>query len=172
MALLMNVNLKNDPFSMPWEIVEARTSRQYRSAMRLFAEYAASLDFDLQFQRFDDELKQLPEMYGPPRGLLLLVKDRGRYIGAVGLRNIENPHTCEVKRMYLRPAYRGRGIGAVLLQSLLAGAKQMGYSTVKLDTIGYKMPSAVRLYTAFGFEPTAPYNYNPYEGVLYFEKKL
>lgn len=157
---------------MPWEIVEAHSSRQYRSAMRLFVEYAASLDFDLQFQQFDAELQQLPAMYGSPHGVLLLVRDRQRYVGAVGLRNIENPHTCEVKRMYLRPAYRGKGIGAALLQQLLIHAKQMGYSTIKLDTLGYKMPAAVRLYTSFGFEPTDPYNYNPYEGVLYFEKKL
>jgi putative acetyltransferase len=157
---------------MTWKITEASTQEQYLAAIELFKEYAASLDFDLQFQNFDGELGTLPVMYGPPTGRLYLVEEQGQYVGCAGLRRIENESTGEIKRMYLRPAYQGLGIGKALMQTLLEAARTLGYTTVKLDTIGYKMPRAVGLYTAFGFRETSAYNYNPYEGVLYFEKQL
>ncbi|GAB2775674.1 N-acetyltransferase [Rhabdobacter roseus] len=157
---------------MTWTLQQATTPDHYRAAVELFKEYAASLDFGLDFQNFDDELEILPTMYGPPTGRLYLVALEDTYVGCVGLRRIENEYTCEIKRMYLRPDHRGLGIGKALLTKTLEVARQMGYKTIKLDTIGYKMPSAVGLYQAMGFRETAPYNYNPYEGVLYFEKEL
>jgi len=153
-------------------VIKAVTSEEYRAGAILFKEYADSLDFTLSFQSFEDELNILPKMYGQPTGALLLAKSNGEYIGAVGLRQIENETTCEVKRMYIRPGYQGKGIGKMLMETLLEEAKMMHYQTVKLDTLGPKMPAAVGLYQSFGFKETTPYNYNPYEGVLYFEKQI
>ncbi|GAB3172212.1 GNAT family N-acetyltransferase [Telluribacter humicola] len=157
---------------MTWTITEANTEEQYLAAIALFKEYAASLDFDLQFQNFDGELSILSTMYGPPVGRLYLVEDQGEYVGCVGLRRIENEWTCEIKRMYIRPEYRGTGIGKTLMTKLIDAAREMNYKTIKLDTIGYKMPNAVGLYKSYGFRETVPYNFNPYEGVLYFEREL
>lgn len=153
-------------------IIQAITPEHYFAAATIFKEYAESLDFTLSFQSFDEELTALPIMYGQPAGALLLVEDEGNYAGAVGLRQIENEFTCEVKRMYIKPEYQGKGIGKALMAHVLEIAKLMNYKTIKLDTLGPKMPAAVGLYKSFGFKETPPYNYNPYEGVLYFEREL
>ena len=153
-------------------IIKASTQDEYRQGALLFKEYAESLDFTLSFQNFEDELNILPTMYGNPTGALLLAETEGRFIGAVGLRQIENDHTCEVKRMYIKPDFQGKGIGKMLMKSVIIEAETMKYKTIKLDTLGPKMPAAVGLYKSFGFKETPPYNYNPYEGVLYFEKVL
>ena len=155
-----------------YTIIQASTDDHYKAGALLFKEYADSLDFALSFQSFEDELTILPKMYGKPSGALFLVEMDENYVGAVGLRQIENESTCEVKRMYIRPAYQGKGIGKALMQQVLDAATGLNYKTIKLDTLGPKMPAAVGLYQSFGFKETAPYNYNPYEGVLYFEKKL
>ncbi|WP_221393989.1 GNAT family N-acetyltransferase [Dyadobacter sp. NIV53] len=153
-------------------IIKAATPEEYHAGAVLFKEYAESLDFTLSFQSFEDELTILPKMYGQATGALLLAESEGEFIGAVGLRQIENESTCEVKRMYIKPGYQGKGIGKALLTSLIDVAKEMEYKTIKLDTLGPKMPAAVGLYKSFGFKETTPYNYNPYEGVLYFEREL
>jgi putative acetyltransferase len=155
-----------------FQIIQASTQEDYQTGAALFREYAASLDFTLGFQNFDDELIIISEMYGPPSGVLLLVKNENEYIGAVGLRRIENDFTCEVKRMYIQPNYQGKGIGKALMSKVIESARFLNYKTIKLDTLGPKMPAAVALYKSFGFRETVPYNYNPYEGVLYFEKEL
>ena len=157
---------------MKWEIIEASTADEYRAAVELFNEYIASLDFDLDFQNVDHELTILPTMYGPPTGRLFLVKAEGTFVGCAALRRIENDTTCEIKRMYLRPAYRGLGIGKAVMEKSIESARSLGYTVMKLDTIGYKMPWAVKLYEAYGFRETAPYNYNPHAGVLYFEREI
>lgn len=152
-------------------IIQATTPAQYETGAELFKEYAASLDFTLCFQSFDDELKILPQMYGPPTGALLLVETVGQCIGAVGLRRIENDLTCEVKRMYIRPGHQGKGIGKALMEKVLETARVLNYELIKLDTLS-KMPAAVGLYKSFGFVETRPYNYNPHAEVLYFERQL
>ena len=153
------------------KIIKAVTTAQYHAGALLFREYADSLDFTLSFQRFDDELNILNQMYAPPTGALLLVMDHEVYAGAVGLRQIENETTCEVKRMYIRPQYQGKGVGKLLMESVMEEAKAMNYKIIKLDTLA-KMIPAVGLYKSFGFKETKPYNYNPYADVLYFEKYL
>ena len=157
---------------MKWEIIEASTADEYRAAVGLFNEYIASLDFDLDFQNVDHELTILPTMYGPPTGRLFLVKAKGEFVGCAALRRIEKETTCELKRMYLRPEFRGLGIGKALMEQSLSCARSLGYTVMKLDTIGYKMPWAVKLYESYGFRETTPYNYNPHEGVLYFEREI
>ena len=154
------------------KIVIASTPEQYKAGAILFKEYAESLDFTLSFQSFEDELTILPKMYGTPAGALFLAETEGEYIGAVGLRQIENEYTCEVKRMYIRPGFQGKGIGKKFMENLFEKARQLNYKTIKLDTLGPKMPAAVGLYKSFGFKETTPYNFNPYEGVLYFEREL
>ena len=154
------------------DIINASTPDDYQAGAVLFREYANSLDFTLCFQNFDDELTILPKMYGAPAGALLLAKFEADYIGVVGLRQIENEWTCEVKRMYIQPAFQGKGIGKALMDAVIKMAESLDYKTIKLDTLGPKMPAAVGLYKSFGFVETRPYNYNPYDGVLYFEKQL
>ncbi len=157
---------------MKWTITEATKAAEYSAAFVLFKEYVASLDFDLGFQNFDHELTILPDMYGPPTGRLFLVVVDGEFVGCAALRRIENDTTCELKRMYLRPNYRHLGIGKAIMEKAMETARALGYKTMKLDTIGYKMPNAVKLYKSFGFQETQPYNHNPYEGVIYFSKEL
>lgn len=157
---------------MEWKIIEAAKAAHYTAAFGLFKEYVASLDFDLDFQNIDHELTILPAMYGPPGGVLFLVEVEGDPVGCAALRPIENATTCELKRMYLRPVYRGHGIGKSIMKKSLEKARLLGYTTMKLDTIGYKMPWAVGLYKSYGFRETAPYNHNPHDGVMYFERQL
>ncbi|KQS33517.1 GNAT family N-acetyltransferase [Dyadobacter sp. Leaf189] len=157
---------------MNYHIKQAGTASEYEAGAAMFLAYANSLDFTLCFQNFDDELTILPQMYGEPTGALFLVEADNQAIGVAGLRRIENDHTCEVKRMYIKPEFQGMGIGKALLGALIEKAEVLGYQTIKLDTLGPKMPAAVKLYKSFGFVETPPYNYNPYEGVLYFEKKI
>ncbi len=157
---------------MKWEIIEASTAEEYKAAVALFNEYIASLDFDLGFQNVDHELTILPTMYGPPVGRLFLVRAEGSFVGCAALRRIENDTTCELKRMYLQPACRGLGIGKAIMEKSIEGARNLGYTVMKLDTIGYKMPWAVKLYESYGFRETTPYNHNPHEGVLYFEREI
>jgi putative acetyltransferase len=155
-----------------FNIIQASTPLHYEKAADLFREYANSLDFTLSFQTFENELTMLPEMYGPPTGALFLLEYSDAFIGVAGLRRIENDETCEVKRMYIRPGYQGKGLGKSLLSEIIETAATLHYKRIKLDTLGPKMPAAVRLYKSFGFKETKPYNFNPHEGVLYFEKKL
>ncbi len=155
-----------------WTIIEASKQEEYLAAIELFKEYVASLDFDLSFQNFDEELTIMPVMYGSQTGKLFLVKLGSEFIGCAGLRRIENDITCELKRMYIKPAYRQLGVGKAIMRLAIDNARVMGYELMKLDTIGYKMPLAVKLYKSYGFKETVAYNYNPHEGVVYFELKL
>ena len=157
---------------MTYQITTANDATQYNAAAKLFTEYADSLDFTLSFQNFDAELEQIPQMYGAPQGALLLVEQNGQYIGVGGIRKIEGENTCEIKRMFVQPAYQNLGIGKALMQALIDVATELKYNTIKLDTLGPKMPAAVKLYRSFGFVETAPYNFNPHEGILYFEKSI
>ena len=153
-------------------IIQASDESGYAAAAQLFRDYAKSLDFSLCFQDFDKELTILPEMYGPPTGAILLVTEGDKYIGVAGLRKITGENTCEIKRMFIRPGHQGKGIGKALMARLLETARQLGYQTVKLDTLGERMQAAVKLYKHFGFEMTTPYNYNPHDEVVYFELAL
>jgi putative acetyltransferase len=153
-------------------IIRAENIEHYQAGAELFNQYADSLDFKLTFQNFEEELQTIPVMYGSPKGALFLVEDNDLYIGVAGLRQIENEYTCEVKRMFILPQYQGKGIGKLLLNTLIQEAQNLNYQHIKLDTLGPKMPAAVALYKSFGFKETKPYNYNPYDGVIYFSKDL
>lgn len=136
----------------------------------LFREYADSLGFDLDFQDFVRELDELPGDYAPPDGCLLLAKEGSQLIGCVALRKIDN-ETCEMKRLYVRPDFRGKGIGRALSQKIIDEAHAIGYRRMRLDTIP-TMKQANALYYSFGFKKIKPYRYNPIEGALFMELQL
>ncbi len=136
----------------------------------LFMEYAASLGFDLSFQGFDREVSSLPGDYAPPRGALLLAVDRSDPAGCVGLRAWDEG-TCEMKRLYVRSAHRGKGVGSSLVRRLLEEARARGYRRMRLDTVP-GMDAAIALYRAAGFREIAPYRVNPIPGALFLELDL
>jgi len=136
----------------------------------LFAEYAASLGVDLDFQHFDAELASLPGKYQPPGGQLLLAWRDGEPVGCVALRGMDD-HACEMKRLYVRPVARGLDLGRQLVTRLCQLASQAGYRCIRLDTLP-DMLAAQRLYRSLGFEPIAPYVFNPVPGTQFMERPL
>lgn len=137
----------------------------------LFVEYAASLALPFCFQGFDEEVRALPGTYAPPRGRLLLAIEDGNPAGCVGLREWD-PDAAELKRLYVAPAYRGRGLGRVLTEAALSEARAVGYRRVRLDTIPSVMQPAIALYRDLGFREIPPYRENPVAGTLYLERLL
>lgn len=137
---------------------------------KLFLEYAQSLEVDLCFQNFEEELKTLPGKYGPPHGALILALVEGKAAGCVALRKISE-NICEMKRLYVRQCYRGLGIGRRLIYIIIEYAKKMNYQYIRLDTLP-TMKEAQVLYTSLGFYDIDPYVYNPIEGTRYMELKL
>lgn len=151
-------------------IIVARTADHYLAAVQLFKEYAKGLGIDLQFQQFDNELKILPTMYGPPTGELWLIEDNQSFVGCAALRQLDK-QTCELKRMFVQPAFRGLHLGEQLIEVALATAETLGYQKIRLDTLRRLMP-ALKLYQRYGFEEIPPYNYNPEADVAYFERNI
>ena len=135
-------------------IVPADGPERVETARLLFEEYAASLGFDLAFQGWSQELASLPGAYAPPGGALLLLVEGERALGCVALRRLD-AETAEMKRLYLRPEGRGRGLGSSLAQAALAEARRLGYRRVRLDTVP-GMEAAQAIYRTLGFQPDRP----------------
>ena len=151
------------------EILQAITSQQVADARALFREYERSLGIDLCFQGFEQELAGLPGAYAPPRGRLLLAVDEAP-AGCVAVRPLEDA-VCEMKRLYVRPQYRGRRAGRRLAERVIAEAQAIGYARVQLDTLP-SMKEALALYRALGFVEIAPYYANPVPGARFLELDL
>jgi putative acetyltransferase len=152
-------------------LVQAENPAQLTQARELFLEYARSLGFSLCFQNFDQELAGLPGGYAPPEGRLLIAEYDGQVVGCVALHKLE-PGICEMKRLYLRPTVRGKGLGRILAERIIAEARQIGYHRMRLDTVEPVMKDAVAMYRKLGFTEIAPYCPNPMSGVIYMELQL
>ncbi|MCX6363276.1 MAG: GNAT family N-acetyltransferase [Actinobacteria bacterium] len=152
------------------EIVQATSRDDVDAARRLFEEYASSLDIDLDFQDIASELEGLPGEYVPPSGALFLAIDGAEAVGCVALRPFEPPRVAEIKRLYVVPAARDRGLGMRLSEAVVGVARAAGYERVRLDTLS-SMQAAQRLYERLGFHDIDAYRLNPHQA-RYLELEL
>lgn len=153
------------------KIVQAESSETIEQARKLFREYEAWLGLSLCFQNFEQELAELPGRYAPPEGRLWLAFEEKELVGCIALRKI-GEGVCEMKRLYLRPEARGRGIGRELAAKIVGEARAIGYERIRLDTLPGKMDGAIAIYRSLGFTEIEDYYGNPFEGVLFMELKL
>ena len=154
--------MKNDV-----EIIIAKTKKEFSEAKVLFLEYAKELNVDLCFQGFDKELREIEIQYNDPSGILLLLKNKNGFIGCVGLRKI-NEEISEMKRMYVKKEFRGKGLSKELIKELIRQAKELKYKSIRLDTLP-QMKEAIHLYSSFGFKEIQPYRFNPVDGTKYMQ---
>jgi len=150
-----------------FEITEVSDGGDLSEVKALFLEYARSLDFNLCFQSFERELVELPGAYAPPEGRLLIARHNGMTVGCTALHKIDD-ETCEMKRLYVRPATRGMNLGRMLAEAVIREARKIGYHRMRLDTIT-SMTAAIELYRSLGFYEIEPYRPNPIPGALYME---
>lgn len=151
-------------------IVDGHGEDELPAVRRLFEEYAASLDVDLAFQDFDRELRELPGEYAPPAGRVLLALEEDEPAGCVALRPYE-PEVCEMKRLYVRPAFQGSGLGRRLAEAIVGAGRDAGYRLMRLDTLP-TMGAARGLYRSLGFEEIEAYRPNPVHGTTFFQLRL
>lgn len=151
-------------------VKHAETALDFDNGKKLFLQYIQSLDFELTFQDVDRELQEISSEYNAPAGALLLAYDGNKAIACAGVRKID-ANIAELKRMFVDPGYRGLHLGQQLLQGSLAAAKQLGYTSIRLDTVP-NMRSAIKLYQAAGFREIEPYRFNPMPGAIFMEKEL
>ena len=151
-------------------ILEAEAGETLEIIRKLFEEYAESLGFDLSFQNFDEELANLPGEYALPTGCLLLAIYQNEAAGCIALRRIDKT-ICEMKRLFVRPQFRRKGIGRALAEAVIERAKTAGYKQMRLDT-ARTMDAARNLYESLGFEEIEAYRYNPLKGAVFMELSL
>ena len=152
-------------------LIQAQSSEEIGRARALFEQYAAGLGIDLCFQNFAKELAELPGAYVPPSGRLLLAVEAGQTAGCVALRKIADG-VCEMKRLYVRPEFRGTGLGRTLAEAIILAAREIGYQQMRLDTLPGKMDRAIAMYRDLGFKEIGPYYENPVESALFMELEL
>ena len=156
---------------MQMQIIQAETADQIEQARALFREYESWLGLSLCFQNFEKELAELPGAYAEPDGRLLLARDNDELAGCVALRQL-NERTCEMKRLFVRETFRGKGIGRLLIEMIIRNAKEIGYERILLDTLPPKMDKAIALYIELGFKEIEPYYNNPVPGAMFMELNL
>ena len=160
--------------AVQFRLVVPDSAAALQATREIFREYAASLDVDLCFQGFEAELADLPGEYAEPEGALLLAFADEQLAGCVAMRrlvNVDHANACEMKRLFVRRAFRRFGLGRILAQALMDMARAAGYSAMLLDTLD-EMESARELYASLGFEEVAPYYYNPIPGAHYLKAPL
>jgi putative acetyltransferase len=153
-------------------ILQAAGPEQLTIARQLIQEYAAWLEFNLCFQGFEEEMQALPGRYAPPAGRLLVALWDGKLAGVIALRPMDQAGLCEMKRLYVRPEFRGRRIGRILAEYVIREAAETGYSRMRLDTVPGKMDSAIAMYRELGFKETDPYYHTPVGHTLFMELAL
>jgi ribosomal protein S18 acetylase RimI-like enzyme len=154
----------------PLTIAPASGTDDLASVAALFREYGGSLGIDLSFQQFEEELASLPGEYAEPRGALLLARAGQVAAGCVGLRPLDEG-ACEMKRLFVRPQFRGRHLGEALVHAAIDAAHARGYARMRLDTLP-TMATARRLYQQLGFREIPAYRFNPIEGTTFLERTL
>ena len=152
-------------------VIQAKSKKEIQEARSLLEEYAAWLEISLCFQNFDQELAELPGDYAPPDGRLLLAFEDDQLAGCVALRKLR-ASSCEMKRLFLRPEFRGRGLGRALVEKIVDEARQIGYTQMCLDTLPGSMDQAIALYSSIGFKEIEPYYNNPVAGAKFMELRL
>lgn len=158
----------------PVELFIPTDAEAIEATRAIFLDYAGSLSVDLHFQDFEQELASLPGEYAPPRGALWLARVNGVVAGCCALRpadGVDYANAAEMKRLYVRPPFRGFALGRRLAEAALDAARQAGYSCVLLDTLD-DMEAARALYEDLGFEEIPPYYHNPYAGAHYLKVEL
>jgi len=150
------------------KLIQAESVDEIERARELFKDYASGLGIDLCFQDFDKELAQLPGDYVPPTGRLFLALEDGAAVGCVALRSIGDG-VCEMKRLYVRPEFRGTGLGRKLAAAVIEAARELGYDRMRLDTLPGKMDRAIAMYRSLGFEKIEPYYDNPVPSAVFME---
>jgi len=153
-----------------FDYIVVHTDEEYGIAAKLFEEYAAWLNIDLGFQKFEEELMNVKTMYGAPDGGIILGKTGSDFVGCVAIRKINNS-TAELKRMFVQTAFQGKGIGKILLEKAIEFAERSGYTRIRLDTLNYMLP-AINLYKQYGFYEIPAYYHNPNKTAVYFELKI
>lgn len=153
------------------KLLEAKSDKEYKIAIKLFKEYASQIGVDLSFQHFDKEILEIEKQYSKPNGQIIIAYDNAENpIGCFGIRKFADS-ICELKRMYLKKEVRGKGIGKKLLVKAIRSGKELNYKTMRLDTLP-TMKSAIKLYKKIGFYEIDAYRFNPIEGTKYFEIQL
>jgi len=152
-------------------IVQAQSPEDIDRTRELFEEYVAWLGINLCFQNFEKELAELPGEYVPPTGRLFLAFDGDQISGCVALRGLGDG-VCEVKRLYVRPEFRGKGLGRELTQAVIDAAREIGYERMRLDTLPGKMDTALTMYRSLGFQEIEAYYHNPVAGATFMELSL
>ena len=153
-------------------IIQAQSEQQIQDVCELFAEYVAWLGINLCFQNYDKELAALPGEYAPPSGRLLLgIDELGNVAGCAALRDLGDG-ICEMKRLFVRPEFRGQRLGEQLVDLILKDARTIGYQRIRLDTLPGKMDRAIVMYRTRGFRDIAPYYDNPVVGAAFMELVL
>ena len=153
-------------------LIQAETEEHFATVRELMLEYAAWLEFQLCFQGFEEELRTLPGKYAPPRGRLLLALWNQEPAGIGALRPLDEIGVCEMKRLYVRPKFRGHSIGRVIAEKLIHDSSEIGYRVMRLDTVPGKMDRAIALYRLLGFRETKPYYGTPVKNTLFMELTL
>jgi ribosomal protein S18 acetylase RimI-like enzyme len=158
------------PIAASLTVLHATSSEQFEETRRLFKEYASALGVDLCFQDFEHELKDLPGEYSEPDGCILLAFLDSALVGCVALRPLSS-EICEMKRMYVRPTFRGQRIGQILGQDVITEARKRGYKKMRLDSLP-TMREAQALYRSLGFREIDAYRPNPIQGAVFMELEL
>jgi ribosomal protein S18 acetylase RimI-like enzyme len=156
------------------QLITPESPEDWQDTRLILRDYAASLDVDLGFQGFDEELETLPGVYAPPGGLMLLALVDGAVAGSGAFRPLPDadyPNACEMKRLFVRPAFRRFGLGRLLAQALMDRATEAGYSSMLLDTLD-DMEAARGLYESLGFVEVPPFYFNPIPGAQYLKAEL